>query len=202
MKKAPSTILATAGITVGLLGVALPATASTGIGPNPITVPDPVHTTKVPWPVQTTKVPGPVQTTKVPGPVQTTKAPGPVQTTKAPGPVQTTKGPWPVQTTKAPGPVQTTKTPKYPGKPKGYHPGKPGKGHPAPKPKEVCHRVYTKAPHLTAQEQKKHPSWQQPKEGYVIKCTTVKPAVKKPVHHGPPPHHKAPAKKHPWWHFW
>ncbi len=188
MKKAPSTILATAGITVGLLGVALPASASVTAhqytNPTKTGLPIPIPTkTGLPIPIPTkTGLPIPIPTkTGLPIPIPTkTGLPTPTKTGH-PGPP--TKG-------------------GHPGKPKGYHPGKPGTGHPAPKPKEVCHRVYTKAPHLTAQEQKKHPSWQQPKEGYVVKCTTVKPAVKKPVHHGPPPHHKAPAKKHPWWHFW
>ena len=48
MKKAPSTILATAGLTVGMLGFALPASAAT----SPGTTPNPVHTgLKTPPPI-------------------------------------------------------------------------------------------------------------------------------------------------------
>lgn len=48
MKKAPSTILATAGLTVGMLGFALPASAAT----TPGTTPNPVHTgLKTPPPI-------------------------------------------------------------------------------------------------------------------------------------------------------
>jgi hypothetical protein len=204
MKKAPSTILATAGITVGLLGFALPASASTAVfqpgnGPstpasNPIKAPWPVDTTKGPDPVKTTQSPGPVKTTQGPDPVKTTQGPDPI---KAPWPVHTAKAPDPIKTTEVPWPVHTTKGPQPP-PPNGDHHGKPPyKGYPAPKPapKQVCHRV-PGPPHLTAQE-KKLPSWQQPKHGSAIKCTTVK-----PVHHNPPPPpHKVPAPKkhHPWY---
>jgi hypothetical protein len=190
MKKAPSTILAAAGITAGLLGFALPASASTAAhhphGPQP-----------APFPVITTHTPGPINTTHAPGPFKTSHGPRPIKTTYKPGPINTTaKAPQ-----LPPPPKKGHKPPSGQGHqppPRKGHTPRPGQGHQppfkhghtsAPKPKQVCHRVPVTP--------KKTRSWEKPKTVYTVKCTPVKPTMVKKAP-APPKHHQAPKRPDFW----
>jgi hypothetical protein len=173
MKKAPSTILATAGITVGLLGVALPASAAT-------TAPSPHHPITFPTgPATYPTKPVTYPTKPVTYPTKPVTYPTkPVTYPTKPGyPGKQGHPGKPVYKPK-PKPTPTCHPqPKPPVKPIGYNKG-------SNKYKEYTAAVY---------------SWEHPKSGHTVKCDP-KP-VKHPVKHpAPPKHHHAP-KKH-WWQGW
>src|SRR6202789_3100 len=102
MKKAPSTILATAGLTVGMLGFALPASAATAVTPNPIITPGGGF--KTPPPGGGFKTPPPGGGTQTPPPGGGTKTPPPGGGTKTPPPGGGTQTPPPGGGTKTPPP--------------------------------------------------------------------------------------------------
>ena len=200
MKKAPSTILATAGVTVGLLGFALPASAATTAATS--------HSVRAAG-----QVPGPRPTGRPTGPVT---IPTGRPTGRPTGPVTIPTG---RPTSRPTNPV---KPPTKPGRPD--KPGRPGKsGHPGkpvnkqPKPKPICHPQapkpkypakpigYNKGSNKYKEYTAAVYSWEHPKSGHIVKCDPkpVKhPAPPKhPVKHPAPPKHHHGPKKH-WWQGW
>ena len=230
MKKAPSTILATAGLTVGMLGFALPASAATAVTPNPIITPGGGF-----------KTPPPGGGTQTPPPGGGTKTPPPGGGTQTPPPGGGTKTPPPGGGTKTPPPDKGGSGGKggFGGGKGGGQGGDSGKGgsggkggfgggktppkhhprpvqHPKPKPKPtpICHPQapkpkypvkpigYNKGSNKYKEYTAAVYSWEHPKSGHTVKCDP------KPVKHPAPPKHPvkhpAPPKHHhaPKKHWW
>ena len=215
MKKAPSTILATAGLTVGMLGFALPASAATSV--TPIAPPRP------PWcrSARIRRRPARARRRRVSTSRRTGTPTPPTGTHTPPGRVSTSAADavprCPPAGTHTP--PTGTYTPPTGGRP---DPAKRRKGlaraDAAPPQAGVPSEADAHLPPAAEAEVPVKPigynkgsnkykgyttalySWEHPKWGHIVKCDP-KP-VKHPVKHPAPPkhHHHAP-KKH-WWQGW
>lgn len=192
MKKAPSTILATAGLTVGMLGFALPASAATSVTPivtpAPPVVPIGTHTPPTGTHTPPTGINTPPTGTHMP-PTGTHTPPTGTYTPPTGGSQTPPKRHRP-----EPGPTQHHPKPVY-------HPKPTPTCHPQPKPKPPVKPIgYNKGSNKYKGYTTALYSWEHPKWGHIVKCDP-KP-VKHPVKHpaSPKHHHHAP-KKH-WWQGW